>query len=519
MEEKAKIRQVELPDNRVKRAYCATLDFNVAKVISVESTFIRALPGFSIVGMANQSIQESRDRIKSALLGIGFKFPSQKITINLSPSDIKKEGSHFDLVIALLIAFQKTSSTCRDFFIFGELGLGGEVRSTSAIFPALLSLAREHKDISVLLPSDMLQKASQIKGLKIYGVKTLSEAIEFFKLKLYELPYKPVETKEFFDKKIVVGDKEYFYDEDFELDFADVKGHKFLKRALSIAAAGMHNILLEGSPGCGKSMSIKRLRYILPPMSIEEILESQAYKSINQEDENLSAKRAFRSPHHSSSKPSIFGGGSSRAMAGEAALAHNGILFFDELPHFSKQILESLREPLENHKVLISRVNSKIEYDTKFLFAAAQNPCPCGNLFSKVRECRCSDLEISRYKSRISDPILDRIDLYILVDEDFSKEQSANSEDMRKDVLNAFIFQKRRGQSELNANLSEKDVQKFCKLNEEAKELLDTAISRYGLNQRSVSKILKISRTIADIRQSEVISKSDLLEALNYRKR
>ncbi len=519
MEKETQSRQIVVPESKVKKAFCATLDFNIAKKIFVESTFIRALPGFSIVGMANQSIQESRDRIKSALLGIGFKFPSQKITINLSPSDIKKEGGHFDLVIALLIAFQKTSSTCRDFYIFGELGLDGKVKSTSAIFPILLSLARKYKNISVLLPNDMLEKASQIKGIKIYGVATLFEAMEFFQEKRYELPYKQIETKEFFDKKIEINKKEYFYDVDFSLDFKDVKGHKFLKRALCISAAGMHNLLLEGSPGCGKSMSIKRLRYILPPVSIEEVLESQAYKSINQEDENLSAKRAFRAPHHSSSRPSIFGGGSSRAMAGEAALAHNGILFFDELPHFSKQILESLREPLENHKVLISRVNTKIEYDTKFLFAAAQNPCPCGNLFSKVRECRCSDLEIARYKSRISDPILDRIDLYILVDEDFSKENTASSKEMFEDILKAFIFQKSRGQDELNANLSEKDINKFCILQEDAKYMLDKAISRYGLNQRSVSKILKISRTIADIDQSETIQKEHLLEALNYRKR
>ena len=257
----------------------------------------------------------------------------------------------------------------------------------------------------------------------------------------------------------------------------------------------------------------------MPPVCIDEILESLAYKSINQEDENLSAKRAFRSPHHSSSKPSIFGGGSSKAMAGETALAHNGILFFDELPHFSKQVLESLREPLENHKVLISRVNSKIEYDTKFLFAAAQNPCPCGNLFSKVRECRCSDLDISRYKARISDPILDRIDLYILVDEDFSKEKTATSQEMFKDVLKAFIFQKKRGQRELNANLNESDMQKYCILDEFAKEILDRAISNFGLNQRSVGKILKISRSIADIDESKMIKKRHLLEALNYRKR
>jgi len=519
VEKETQSRQIAVPNKKVKKAFCATLEFNIAKKISVESTFIRALPGFSIVGMASQSIQESRDRIKSALLGIGFKFPSQKITINLAPTDISKSGGHFDLVIAILIAFGNTTYTCRDFFIFGELGLDGKVKSTSAIFPILLSLARQYKDISVVLPSDLVQKASQIKGIKIYGVKDLKEAIEFFQEKKYELPYIEKETKEFFDKKIEIQGKEYYYDLDYPLDFKDVKGHAYLKRVLVICAAGMHNILLEGSPGCGKSMSIKRLRYILPPVDIDEVLESQAYKSINQDDENLSAKRAFRSPHHSSSKPSIFGGGSSRAMAGEAALAHNGILFFDELPHFSKQILESLREPLEDHKVLISRVSSKIEYDTKFLFAAAQNPCPCGNLFSKVRECRCSDLEIARYKSRISDPILDRIDLYILVDEDFSKEESASSKQMFKSVLDAFKFQKNRGQIELNANLNEQEIEKFCILAEDARGILDMAISRYGLNQRSVGKILKISRTIADIAQSEKIEKEHILEALNYRKR
>lgn len=508
-----------MSNKKVKKAFCATLDFNVSKKIFVESTFIRALPGFSIVGMANQSIQESRDRIKSALLSIDFKFPSQKITVNLSPSDIKKEGSHFDLVIALLIAFQNSSTSCKDFFIFGELGLDGKVKSTSAIFPLLLSLARQYNDMNVLLPQDLADKASQIQGVNIYGVETLYDAMIFFREKKYELPPLTSEVKEFFDNKINVNSKEYFYDTDFPLDFKDVKGHQFLKRALTISAAGMHNILLEGSPGCGKSMSIKRLRHILPPLAMEEILETHAYKSINQEDDNLSAKRAFRAPHHSSSKPSIFGGGSSRAMAGEAALAHNGILFFDELPHFSKQILESLREPLENHKVLISRVNNKIEYDTKFLFAAAQNPCPCGNLFSKVRECRCSDLEVSRYKTRISDPILDRIDLYLLVDEDFSKKETQSSGEMFQSVLRAFVFQKERGQKELNANLSEQEIEQYCTLSGEAKDTLEAAISRYGLNQRIVGKILKISRTIADIDAKETIQKNHLFEALSYRKR
>lgn len=501
---------------QVKKFLCATLDFNTAKEVEVESAFVRALPGFSIVGMANQSIQESKERIKSALTTLGFKYPAQKITVSLSPSDLKKEGSHFDLGIALLIYLQKERVQFEDFHIFGELGLDGKVKDTNFIFPILLSLASQKKNLKVVVPFDALPKVVQIPNIQAIGVKTLEEAIELISTQNFETTIK---NRQEIGKYIAIGMQKYYYTESFELDFKDVKGQNRLKRALVIAATGMHNILLEGSPGCGKSMSIKRLRYILPPMSVSEILQSNAYSSISGENNTLTPLRAFRSPHHTSSKPSIFGGGSSKAVAGECALAHNGILFFDELPHFSKSVLESLREPLEDNQVLISRVNSKIKYETKFLFAGACNPCPCGNLFSTTKECRCTELEIKRYKNRLSEPIIDRIDIYFEVMQEYKEDEDISSVQMFEQVLQGFEFQKSRNQKEFNANIKESEIEKYCILSKEAKDILDKAIQRYGLNHRSVAKVHKISRTIADLEKSKKIEAKHILEALSFRKR
>lgn len=502
----------------VKHANCATLFFNKALHVSVESTFVRALPGFSIVGMADQSIQESRERIKAALASLQFNFPSQKITVNLSPSDLKKEGSHFDLVIALLIALQKERITCNDFFIFGELGLDGKLKATPSIFPIILSLASEFSNLKVLVPLELLPTINYIPHIKAYGVETLNEALLFFKAKQYEQA-PSFQTQHSLGKSIFLHEKEYFYNTHFPLDFLDVKGQTRAKRAMLIAASGMHNLLLEGSPGCGKSMSIKRLRYILPPQSIEEILASYAYYSLHEPNAPFNAIRPFRSPHHTSSRPSIFGGGSAQSKAGEVALAHNGLLFFDEFPQFSKTILESLREPLEDHRVLISRVNSKVSYETKFLFAAAQNPCPCGNLLSSCKECRCSELEIARYKNRISEPIMDRIDLYVPMNEEQTHETTQTSSEMFEQVLKAFVMQKHRGQIELNGKMDEQSTEHFCILEEKAEQSLMMAQNRLGLSGRSLHKIKRIARTIADLAESQTITQEHLLEALSFRKR
>ncbi len=500
----------------MKKLYCATLNIHEAKIVEVESTFIRALPGFSIVGLANTSIQESRDRVKSALSSLKYKFPPQKITINLSPSDIKKEGSHFDLGFALSVALQKEEVQFDDIFVFGELGLNGKVKDTSLIFPLILSLAKQQKIKKVLIPKESFEKVSKIPNLLISTCDNLEEAINFFKQedKKFE---KATNLK--FDFIKIKNDK-YYYDKKFLLDFYDVKGQERAKRASLIASAGLHNILFEGSPGCGKSMCAKRMRYILPPMSLDEILENARLSSINSEEFEFKAIRNFRSPHHTSSRPSIFGGGSSKAMMGEVALANNGILFFDEFPYFQKSILESLREPLEDHKVCISRVNSKIEYTTKFLFIAAQNPCPCGNLLSSTKECRCSEVEIQRYKNKLSEPLLDRIDLYVQMDEITSEDKpTISSKEMFETVQKAFIKQKERGQKELNGKMSEKEIEKFCVLDDEGKLILQNGISKFALSQRGINKILRVARTIADIQGCEMISKAHLLEAMSYRRR
>lgn len=287
-----------------------------------------------------------------------------------------------------------------------------------------------------------------------------------------------------------------------------------------IAAAGMHNLLFEGSAGSGKSMCAKRLCYIMPPQSVHEVLSAAAYRSLNQEDSDFSAIRAFRSPHHTSTKSSIFGGGSSSARIGEVALANGGVLFFDEFPHFARGIIESLREPLEDFKIHISRVNSKLTYETKFSFVAAMNPCPCGNLLNKSLSCRCSENEIARYRAKISEPILDRIDMLVQMDEISPNDKaSLSSAQMSEQVLRAFIMQKNRGQDELNAKLSDAWLSRVCVLDSEAKEVLERAIIRYSLSQRGIKKCLRVARTIADLDEVENVKKQHLIEALSYRTR
>lgn len=502
----------------MKSLKCAVFTDTLISV-SVESTFVRGLPGFNIVGLAGTTIKESESRVKAALLSLNFKFPASKIIINLSPSDVPKNGSHFDLAIALLIALQKESFG-DDFFVFGELGLDGALKSTASLFSTLLFLSAHVKNAKILVPKEIALRASTIPNYEVYAVENLAEAIRFFSDDEFAATCLMSETHPIFKDVIKIGDEIYVPNRNFTLNFKDIKGQERAKRASLIAASGMHNILFEGSPGCGKSMCAKRIAQILPPQSVSEILLSCAYESLNNKNVDFSALRAFRSPHHTSTRSSIFGGGSLGARIGEVALANGGELFFDELPHFGKQILESLREPLEDNKILISRVNSKTEYETKFIFVAAQNPCPCGHLFSQSTSCSCSTNEIKKYKSVISGPLLDRIDLYVAMDEVSKDDRSSiSSEEMYERVVCAFRAQKLRGQSELNAKLSDKDVEKFCVLESSAQNILESAISRYNLSQRGIIKTKKVARSIADLSESEVIAKAHLLEALSFRTR
>ena len=513
--------QKDLPidnsDTIVNHLTSATIEGTTAKVIEVEATFTKGLPGFAVVGLASSDIQEAKERVKAALLTNDFVFPPLKITVNLSPSDLKKSGTHLDLSVALLIALNKEQIEESGMFVFGELGLDGRVKSSSMLFPLVLSLKEQGLINRAVVPAEAMEHLSHIPGVDFIAVESLSEAIEIFRQKRFE-----ANTEHFsYDaKSIVIEGKRYYYEQKYSSDFADVKGQQVAKRAALIAAAGMHNFFMEGSPGCGKSMISKRIRDILPPMSQEEMLSVAKHQFLNGTTPSFEALRPFRAPHHTATSASIFGGGSSQARIGEVALANYGVLFFDELPHFSKQVLEALREPLQDNKVHIARVNAKIEYESDIMFVSAQNPCPCGNLLSKTKVCRCSENEIKRYRNKLSDPFLDRIDLFVTMQEVSSSDKAdITSSQMHKMVIEAFKMQKLRGQKRLNGKLSEDEIEKYCILDSDAQSVLDGAISRFALSHRSIASVKKIARTIADLSAHKDIEKSDMLEALSYRRR
>ncbi len=501
----------------MKSLRCATLDGFEAKEVVVESTLTKGLPAFNIVGLASLSINEAKERVKSALLSNGFKFPPKRITINLSPSELSKSGSHFDLAIASLIALDKLDKELGEWFVFGELGLDGRIKDSSAIYPLVLSLANQQKIKKAVVPAESLEKLSKIPGVEFYAFETLPQLLEAFENDMFAVSKTASSLSYPF---IEIEGEPYYYSEEYIFDFADIKGQEIAKRAALIAAAGFHNILLEGSPGCGKSMIAQRLAGILPPLSLEEILEISKIRILSGEEPNFEPKRPFSAPHHSSTPASIFGGGTKQAKIGEVGRAHLGELFFDELPHFSKNVLEALREPMQDRVIRISRVNSKVEYKSDFLFVGAMNPCPCGNLLDETKECRCSDLEIQRYQNRLSDPFLDRIDLHVTMQKVAKEDEpSFSSKELHQKVRDAFLFARERGQKSFNANLDDREIEEFCVIEGEAKDVLDMAIERFGLSYRSIKSIQKVARTIADLERSERISKAHLLEALSYRRR
>ena len=496
---------------------CATLEGFEAREVVVESSQSRGLPSFTIVGLVSTAISESRERIRAALLANDFSFPPKRITVNLSPSELSKNGSHFDLGIALLIALEGVRSDLEEWFVFGELGLDGRIKESSAIYPLILSLANQKKITKAIVPKEALPKLEKIPGVSFYAFERLHEVIEAIKTKTLS---PAVASKSIEAPYIEIENTRYFYHNVYEKDFSDVKGQEHAKRAALIAAAGFHNILLEGSPGCGKSMIAQRLRYVLPPLRLEELLEIAKIKVLNGEDVDFIPLRPFSSPHHSATAASIFGGGSKTAQIGEVGLAHLGELFFDELPHFSKKVLEALREPMQDRKIKISRVNAKVEYKSDFLFVGAMNPCPCGNLLDAAKECRCSDLEVQRYKNRLSEPFLDRIDLHVVMQPVAKEDESSiTSSEMHQKVIEAFVFGRKRGQIGFNATLSDEEVERFCVLSGEAQTVLDTAVERFALSFRSIKSLKKVARTIADLESSATIEKRHMLEALSYRKR
>ena len=481
---------------KTKKINSAIFDGEV-KIIEVETTFISALPSFSIVGLASSAIQESKERIKAALLNNNFTFAPLKIITNLSPANLPKKSTALDLPIALSILLQNSDIDLSEYLILGELGLDGSIKETSDIFAIVLG----SKFKKVIVPKSIASKLVQIPDIEVYGFSNISE--------FFDIKFKKESSKKLKYKFIEIQNKKYFYNDKFVLDFKDIKGQNVAKRVALISAAGMHNLLLEGSAGVGKSMLINRLQYILPPLSLEELLEIEKQNSLDNKEITFNPIRPFRMPHHSSSKAAIFGG---RKSIGEIALANNGVLFFDELPQFRKDVLEDLRLPLQERKVLISRVDSKIEYKTDILFASAMNPCPCGNLLSK-KECRCTELEIKRYKNRISEPLIERIDLYLQMTED-NDNSVISSKEMFEKVLIAFEKQIKRGyfNSRLPENWS-------FDMDNEASDILDKAVNNFNLSKRSEFKILKVAQTITDLENYDKINKKAVLEALSYRRR
>ncbi len=512
-----KVKQKSKKEAIVNRLTCATLEGVNAKVIEVEATFTKGLPGFAVVGLASNDIQEAKERTKSALLTNEFVFPPLKITINLSPSDIKKSGTHFDLPLALLVALNKKSFEEEGLFVFGELGLDGRIKSSSMLFPLILSLKEQGVIKRAIVPKEAITYLSHISGVDFIAVETLNEAIVLLKKGEFKAN---IEKFSYNAKSFLLSGTEYYYEQKYENDFRDVKGQTVAKRAALIAASGMHNFFMEGNPGCGKSMVAKRIKDILPPLFEEELLSIAKHQFLDGQTPSFKAIRPMRSPHHTATSASIFGGGSGQARIGEVALASKGILFFDEIPHFSKNVLEALREPLQDKKVHIARVNAKIEYEADIMFVAAQNPCPCGNLLSKTKACRCSEVEIKRYQNKLSDPFLDRIDLFVVMQEVQSSDKGdISSKQMHEEVLKAFKIQKQRGQQRLNGKLNEEEIETYCKLDVEASRILESAIGKFGLSHRSIASVKKIGRTIADLNVHEKIEKSDVLEALSYRRR
>jgi len=501
----------------MKKILCATNEGIDAKVVAVEATLTKGLPSFSIVGMISTAISEAKERVKSALLSNDFSFPPKRITLNLSPSELSKSGSHFDLSIALLILLNNDKNDFDEWFVFGELGLSGAVKETIQLYPLILSLANQGLIQKAIVPEESLQKLSKIPDITFYGVTTLQEAVAVLR---EPDAFKPSLATAISYPFYEIANERYYYVQEYKEDFIDVKGQELAKRAALIAATGMHNLLLEGSPGCGKSMIASRLQYILPPMQMREILDLAKLQVLEGREPDFKPHRPLKSPHHSATAASIFGGGSHNARIGEVGLANKGILFFDELPYFSKAVLEALREPMQDNKIRISRVHSKVEYPADFLFVGAMNPCPCGNLLDENKECRCNELEIQRYKNRLSEPFLDRIDLCVVMQNVKVNDQSSySSKELHKEVVKAHIFAKERGQKLFNAKLADEDIAKYCKMDSVASEVLEMAVDRFALSFRSIKKVQKVARTIADLASSEHIKKEHLLEALSYRRR
>lgn len=484
-------------------------------IINVETDISRGLPSFDIVGLPDSSVRESRERVRSAIKNTGLEFPIKKITVNLAPADIKKEGSLYDLPIAIGILISNNmidEKFIKNTFVCGELSLNGEIRPVNGILPMVIC-ARDNGIKKILIPSENVSEASLVDNIEIIGANSFSQVIDYLK----GTPIYPIHNK----AKISVKEET-----PEDIDFSDVRGQENVKRALMVSAAGAHNLLMIGPPGSGKSMLAKRFPTILPDLSLEESLEVTKIYSVSTLLENknsLITKKPFRSPHHTASYSALVGGGR-KISPGEVSLSHNGVLFLDELPEFSKNVLEVLRQPLEDGKVTISRASGTVTYPSSFILLASMNPCPCG-YYGSGNKCNCTQSEISRYLNKISGPLLDRIDIqvessFVEYDDLGGGTSSETSGDIKNRVIRAREIQLNRYKNlkiTLNSELKPSMIDKFCVLGEEEKSLLKGAFNSMNLSARAYHKILKVARTIADLENSDNINVIHLAEAISYR--